>query len=196
VSEGGYEVICNACRATVSSDARVCPQCGERPDAPAPTPVGGFVSPMRVATSYSGAGGGYELPTAFMSPQWPRDLRYAGFWIRVAAYLIDSLVIVTTITIAGYFLGAWVGLFWLATLLLYFPLMESGAGQGTIGKQALNLRVTDLQGQRVSFGRALGRSFAKVLSSLFLCIGYLMIAVTGRSQGLHDLIAKTLVVRG
>jgi uncharacterized RDD family membrane protein YckC len=201
MSESGYEIVCNSCRAAVASDARSCPQCGEQmlQDASAPSPGVGFVpSPIGVAAvGYGSAapGAGYELPMAFMSPPRPRELRYGGFWIRVGAYLIDSLVIGFTLIVAQYFVGEWVALLWVASLL-YFPIMESGAGQGTVGKQALNLRVTDLQGRRLSFARALGRTFAKVLSSFLLCIGYLMVALNRRKRALHDVVAGTLVVRG
>ncbi len=82
-----------------------------------------------------------------------------------------------------------------AALLLYFPLFESSARQGTFGKQICGLAVTDTRGQRISFGRALGRYFAKFLSALVLGIGFLMVAFTPRKRGLHDLIAGTLVVR-
>jgi uncharacterized RDD family membrane protein YckC len=57
------------------------------------------------------------------------------------------------------------------------------------------LKVTDLYGNRISFERATGRHFAKILSAMILCIGYLMVAFTERKQGLHDLLAGTLVRR-
>jgi uncharacterized RDD family membrane protein YckC len=61
---------------------------------------------------------------------------------------------------------------------------------------ALGIIVTDLEGRRIGFGRATGRYFAKILSALILGIGFLMVAFTQRKQGLHDMIAGTLVVRG
>ncbi len=79
---------------------------------------------------------------------------------------------------------------------LYFALCESSAWQGTVGKLALGIRVTDLQGQRITFARALGRYPAKILSSLILGIGFLMVAWTRHRQGLHDMIAGTLVLNG
>jgi uncharacterized RDD family membrane protein YckC len=77
---------------------------------------------------------------------------------------------------------------------LYFALFESSVWQGTLGKQALRLRVTDLQARRISFARATGRYFAKIVSFLTLCVGFIMIAFTGRRQGLHDMIAETVVL--
>jgi len=79
---------------------------------------------------------------------------------------------------------------------LYFSLCESSNWQATVGKLALGIRVTDLQGNRISFLRALGRYPAKFLSYMTLCIGFLMVAWTPRKQGLHDMIAGTLVLNG
>jgi uncharacterized RDD family membrane protein YckC len=78
---------------------------------------------------------------------------------------------------------------------LYFSLMESSVWQATLGKKALGLTVTDLAGRRISFGRATGRYFAKILSTLTIGIGYLMAGFTAKKQALHDMIAGTLVLR-
>jgi uncharacterized RDD family membrane protein YckC len=79
---------------------------------------------------------------------------------------------------------------------LYFAGMESSARQGTIGKSVMSLRVADLEGQRISFGHATGRFFAKIVSGMIpFLIGYLMAAFTEKKQALHDLIAGTLVLR-
>ncbi len=144
---------------------------------------------------------------------------YAGFWVRLLAYLIDFVVL----TIAQFAIFAVFGVSLMATdpmdpdsaanifattggiiaysivvigSILYFVLMESTARQGTLGKMALGLVVTDTAGRRISFARALGRYFAKILSGVILLIGYIMIAFTERKQGLHDLIASTYVIKG
>jgi uncharacterized RDD family membrane protein YckC len=128
---------------------------------------------------------------------------YAGFWRRVAAVLIDGLLLAAVtapLTAAmvddpyrwggpGNVLSSAIG--W-----LYFALMESSSRQATLGKMALGIRVTDLEGERIGFGRATGRYFAKILSALILGIGFLMAAFTEKKQGLHDILAQTLVVRG
>jgi uncharacterized RDD family membrane protein YckC len=57
------------------------------------------------------------------------------------------------------------------------------------------MKVTDLNGARISFGRATARHFAKVLSAFVLFIGFIMVGFTERKQGLHDLLAGTLVRR-
>ncbi len=77
---------------------------------------------------------------------------------------------------------------------LYFALMESSVKQGTLGKMALGIIVTDANGNRISFGRATGRYFAKIISGAILCIGYIMAGFTEKKQALHDMIAGCLVV--
>ena len=79
---------------------------------------------------------------------------------------------------------------------LYYASMESSTHQATLGKMALGLYVTDLNRQRLSFGRASGRFFAKLVSGLIpFAIGYIMAGFTARKQALHDMIASCLVLR-
>jgi uncharacterized RDD family membrane protein YckC len=79
---------------------------------------------------------------------------------------------------------------------LYFAYLESGEKQATWGKQALGIYVTDLAGQRITFGRATGRFFGKIVTGLIpLGIGFIMAGFTERRQALHDMIASTLVLR-
>ncbi|MDA2913784.1 RDD family protein [Acidobacteriia bacterium AH_259_A11_L15] len=91
-------------------------------------------------------------------------------------------------SVLGYLIG-------FAGYLLYFAFMESSSWQATLGKKALSLMVTDSDGNRLSFGRALGRNLAKIVSSLTLLIGYLMAGFTQKKQALHDMIAGCLVVK-
>ncbi len=143
-------------------------------------------------------------------------MEYAGFWLRLAAYIIDSIILNTVFFVlalivgvasailqnvvgaAGFFVGALsMSLLYILSFVggwLYFAMMESSPRQGTLGKMALGMKVTDLQGRRISFGRATGRFFAKMLSALTLLIGYVMIGFTEKKQGLHDKIAETYVV--
>jgi uncharacterized RDD family membrane protein YckC len=78
---------------------------------------------------------------------------------------------------------------------LYHAAMESSAKQGTLGKMLLKIRVTDLNGQRLSFWRATARHFSKILSTFTLLIGFLMPAWTKKKQALHDKVSGCLVVR-
>jgi uncharacterized RDD family membrane protein YckC len=71
--------------------------------------------------------------------------------------------------------------------------MESSKYRATVGKIALKLIVTDLQGNRISFSKALIRRFAMFLSAI-LFIGFLMVLFTKKKQALHDMIAGTLVL--
>ena len=94
-------------------------------------------------------------------------------------------------------LGVLFKMFIIRTILhwLYFALMESSTWQATLGKKALGLEVTDLEGKRIGFGRASGRFFGKILSALILWIGFIMAGFTERKQALHDMLAGTLVIR-
>ncbi len=79
---------------------------------------------------------------------------------------------------------------------LYSSLLESSSWQATVGKKLIGLRVTDLNGYRISFGKATGRYFGKILSSMICLVGFIMVAFTEKQQALHDQLAGTLVVMG
>jgi uncharacterized RDD family membrane protein YckC len=76
---------------------------------------------------------------------------------------------------------------------LYYAGFESSYLMATPGKKLLGLYVTNSDNQRISFGQATGRYFAKVISAVILGIGYLMAGFTERKQALHDTIANCLV---
>jgi uncharacterized RDD family membrane protein YckC len=79
---------------------------------------------------------------------------------------------------------------------LYYAYLESGEKQATWGKQVLGIYVTDLSGNRVTFARASGRYFARLITGMIpLAIGYIMAGFTERKQALHDMIASCLVLR-
>lgn len=78
---------------------------------------------------------------------------------------------------------------------LYYAIMESSKLQGTLGKMALGIKVTKITGEKITFGRATGRFFAKGFLSSILCIGYIIAFFTEKKQALHDLIASTIVVK-
>lgn len=77
---------------------------------------------------------------------------------------------------------------------LYHAWLESSTVQATPGKLALGIMVTDLEGGRISFGRASVRFFGMFVSAFIFLIGFLMVAFTRRKQALHDIIAGCLVV--
>jgi uncharacterized RDD family membrane protein YckC len=123
---------------------------------------------------------------------------YASFLHRAGACVIDNVIVSVAIAILGALLGASVGetflrLIFFAIAILYLSLMESSKYRATLGKIALKLIVTDLQGNRISFSRALGRRLAAILSGISI-IGLLMVLFTKKKQALHDMIAGTLVL--
>ena len=77
---------------------------------------------------------------------------------------------------------------------LYHSVMTSSSTQATLGKMILGIKVTDLTGNRVSFGRATGRHFGAFISGFIFGIGYIMVAFTKKKQGLHDMMSGCLVV--
>jgi uncharacterized RDD family membrane protein YckC len=191
-------VYCTQCGSPNADDARFCFHCGT------PLPAAVAAAPPPVA-----------VPPA-------RTVGYAGFWRRFLAYVIDRLIVgipLSIIIIAFMipsiiafcnrdwngvnisvaivsFVMSWV---WLALLvvvahLLYFIWFESSHFQATPGKMLLGIIVTDMQGQRVSVSRALGRNLGKILSHLILNIGFIMAGLTARKQALHDMLADCLVV--
>ncbi|BCN93891.1 hypothetical protein THMIRHAM_16760 [Thiomicrorhabdus immobilis] len=143
-----------------------------------------------------------------------KPVTYGGFWKRVAAYIIDWLILMllsfVLMIIMGVFLAfkgldpedetAMLGVSLMGNLItlmltwFYYAGMESSSKQGTFGKSLLGMKVTDLNGGRISFLRASARYFSKILSALLLFIGFIMVAFTEKKQGLHDMIAATLVV--
>ena len=135
---------------------------------------------------------------------------YSGFWRRFGAAIIDGIImqiaqLIILLPLGGGLsllgpsdaaAGGFAILSWIVLLVaqwLYYALMESSAKQATLGKMALGIIVTDTDGQRISFLRATGRYFGKIISALILMIGYIMAAFTERKQALHDIMASTLV---
>jgi uncharacterized RDD family membrane protein YckC len=151
---------------------------------------------------------------------------YAGFWLRAVGYLIDEAVLVLGVGILALIAVALIGVdtlrttfeglnknedqmpvelvlmigtFFLAACLmawLYYAWMESSSSQGTLGKMALGLIVTDMHGRRISFARATARFFARFITSMIpLGIGYILAGITEKKQALHDIIAGCLMLR-
>jgi len=78
---------------------------------------------------------------------------------------------------------------------LYFTLMESSKYQATLGKMALGLKVTDMNGNKLDFVKALLRQLGKIISGMIMLIGYIMAGLTEKKQALHDILAGALVVK-
>jgi uncharacterized RDD family membrane protein YckC len=149
------------------------------------------------------------------APPGTTAVGYGGFWLRVVAYIVDGILLNIAFGIIAFLTGlsmmpanfatmdpgellSATGTLQLASLVitwLYFSLMESSPRGATVGKMAVGLRVVTDEGTRLSFLNATGRFFAKFVSAIILCIGFLMVAFTDRKRGLHDMIAGTLVVK-
>jgi len=205
MSDDSFEIICPRCRASVPADAEICPACGHEL----------ITRPVRAATASTAARPADAQPpededaarqaferirelSAHVPPSRAVALApsaYAGFWIRVLASLIDEVLILGAVFVTVE-LGArtLAGLVIFAGVFLYYPLMEASDAQGTIGKLVLGLAVTDTAGRRISYARAYGRVFGRIVCAVTGNIGYLLVAFTSRKQGLHDLIAGTLVL--
>jgi uncharacterized RDD family membrane protein YckC len=150
----------------------------------------------------------------FQSSEAPKrqSVVYAGFWLRVFAYLLDSILlgIVTGFVILRPLMeragippdNPWVlftgnsrqivaiNLLVGMVSWLYWATLESSIWQATIGKRVFGLRVTDLAGRRISFARASGRHFGKIIF-----VGFILAGFTEKKQALHDMMAGCLVIR-
>ena len=198
---------CTKCGAGLAQGAVFCSVCGQTTGGP--TTVAGV--------PVVSAGGAW--------PAGP-VLPYAGFWLRFVAYIIDGfvlgagfiaiIVVLAMVTglgsavsrihsgedigeafallgVASIFLGIGIAIVggW-----LYFAMMESSSWQATLGKRALSIEVTDMAGQRISFGRASGRHFGKIITNLIpFAIGYILAGFTEKKQAVHDMIASCLVLK-
>jgi uncharacterized RDD family membrane protein YckC len=201
---------CNKCGAQNAAGAQFCSRCGA-PTSPTPGVVPTSVPSSTPAAPYAGS------PASYPAVAPAVGVRYGGFWIRVVAAIIDAIilrVVVAPVTMIfgalGFAGGMMTGLphrglallgGGVTLILLFFgawlyeAFMESSSYQATLGKMIFGMKVTDLNGNRISFERATGRHFAKFLSAMILFIGYIMVGLTERKQGLHDLLAGTLVRR-
>jgi uncharacterized RDD family membrane protein YckC len=144
-------------------------------------------------------------------------VKFAGFWRRFAASMLDTLVIaaglgaVLLITLFVMFMvlpedvkdlppkwdAALGPIMWAAAIILpwlYYALMESSGKQASLGKLAMKMAVTDHEGKKISFWRATSRHVSKFISGILLFTGYLMAAFTERKQALHDLMAGALII--
>jgi len=205
-------VFCSKCGAQNFATAQSCQKCGGGLSvglAPMPRAVPAQAYATAPAVAYA------AVPTS----------RYGGFWLRLLAHLIDhvilgaiaaplffmlvlpsivrvineaernrepspELIVAIVSSVFIYVVLAFVGQW------LYEALLTSSSWQATLGKRVLQLKVTDELGNRIGFGRATGRFFAKIVSSMFFCIGFIMVGLTDRKRGLHDMLAGTLVMKG
>ncbi len=141
----------------------------------------------------------------------PSEMEYGGFWIRLGAKIIDAIAVGIIQTIVSFPLGLLIGfsdsgdsalligqglnlLFSLIMPIIYTTWFL-GTYAATPGKMVCRLRVVSAYGERISYMAAFGRTMAEWLSSLILCIGYLMAAFDEEKRTLHDRICNTRVIR-
>jgi uncharacterized RDD family membrane protein YckC len=146
------------------------------------------------------------------------EVVYAGFWKRVAAYTIDSIVVGMVGGIIGGVIGGVLGVMLLgaggtsantsgmliiqglanlagiALGVAYFGWMHSSSAMATLGKMAIGIKVVREDGTRISFLRGMGRYFALIVSSIPLGLGFVMAGFTERKRALHDMMCDTVVV--
>ena len=203
-------VFCSQCGTSNLSSARFCSKCGATV-----TLLGSGTAMTPAAPGAMPAPAAMPAPDMIVSP-------YGGFWIRFLALFLDSMILgAVTVPIVLIFMGASIAAiahlgpdpspeqvfsilvpFFVIVIplsiclqWLYDAFMTSGNMQATLGKRICGLKVTDMAGNRISFGRATGRHFVRAFISGILCIGFIMAAFTDRKQGLHDMIAGTLVMK-
>ncbi|NOH73162.1 RDD family protein [Vibrio pectenicida] len=136
------------------------------------------------------------------------SLQYAGFWPRLGATLIDTvLLFLLTIPVMAwiygelywnsdeFLLGGWdLVLNWISPLFatVIFWVYRSA----TPGKMVFNLEVLNAKtGQPLTISTAITRYFSYYLSAIPLCLGFIWIILNKKKQGWHDLIAGTIVVK-
>lgn len=194
-------VFCQDCGNELASQYKFCPGCGSRnvgpgkPNIRASSPLP--QTPRQVAQ-----------PGNFQASASTTGAAYAGFWRRGGAMMIDYIIV----TLGGLMIGFLIGLIgvvvgfgegFIAFLIyaivipaswFYYAGMESSAKQATLGKRMLGLIVCDMNGQRITRGRATKRLFSKFVSTIILYIGFIMAAFTERKQALHDKMVGTVVL--
>ena len=137
----------------------------------------------------------------------PSEVKYAGFWIRFAAYIIDIVILgVVTEVLSAVFGAIGVdsatksGAITIQAISIvigagYFIYFHSSDKMATIGKQAMGIKVVNAETfARISQLNALGRYAAIFISSFTLCIGFIMAGFTKKNQALHDFMAGTVVI--
>jgi uncharacterized RDD family membrane protein YckC len=186
-------MFCSRCGTWLADDAPICPLCGLvlRPGAVASTPG----------------------PASGMAPRQGaaiiEQVAYAGFWRRCVGLLIDVVVTYFPIATVRVLLGLpasgsfdpllpsawWAALFELLIDWLYASILISSPWRATLGQAVMDLHVTDLDGNRISFARASARYLAQLLNLVTVGFGLILQVFSARRQALHDLVSGTVVVR-
>jgi uncharacterized RDD family membrane protein YckC len=181
-------MFCTRCGSWTRDDAVTCPLCG-----------------LALRAGHEPALAAHASAAGRVAP-----VVYGGFWRRFVAALLDTILLYFPAATVRVVLGlSATGMFdpetassWVATTFefvldfIYATAFQCSPARATLGMQLMDLHVTDLNGDRISFARATGRYFATLLSIVTFGVGYLLQLFTSRRQTLHDLLAGTVVVRG
>lgn len=202
---------CRVCGSEVHPNAEICVSCGCRPLA-GDTYCQECGTETRQKQEYC-----IECGTNLPNIKAREDEPYAGFWLRVAAYLIDSVIIGAAamiiltffMFISFLFIGFLSEIAVLLGLLFYFGIyiiiaamaisywifMNASKWQGTIGKIVVGIKVVDMEGNRLTYGKSGLRYLTYIVSGLTLGVGFILAAFTDKKQALHDMLVDTLVVK-
>lgn len=174
-----------------------------------------------ITNQWESAAAMFEFADYFESQgiYYPTRTILANFWWRALAYIIDYIIVFLSLMILLVGLGfilTYTGrnsyqtvasdttvadtnmalrLLVLIILTFYNAAFEATRLQGSIGKAICKLKVVNAAGERISFGVALGRNFAKILSSMVCGMGFFSVLWDQNRQGWHDHLAKTFIIR-
>lgn len=189
---------CGKCGAEIGDDTERCNQCGE---------------PANAAQDAT------DQPAAESVRPQQQPIAYAGFWLRFVAFVLDLLIVglatgpvtfkpllsnvgaqasmrdIFAFYMSGSTQATAITLLMQLIYWLYYAAFESSKWQATLGKKFIGIYVTDMNGTRISFARASGRHFGKLLSQFILFFGYVMAGFTEKKQALHDMLAGCLVMK-
>ena len=203
-------MFCQACGANVPDGTAFCTSCGR--------PI--------VGHSVGQSGGAAAVAMAPPVVVAGTSTAFAGFWLRLVAAILDNVILaIPTAPLAILIFATMLPglalargnpallfvtffprlIFFVILILalkwLYWALMEASSWQATLGKKALGLYVTDLEGNRVSFGKASGRFWSGrglslvPLGNLYYLVDCICCGFTEKKQAVHDMIAGCLVMR-
>lgn len=122
------------------------------------------------------------------------QFKQADFALRMAATMIDLIILIIPVVLLIIFTKVIGVILCVIIGWAYYALLESSSLQGTIGKFALKLEVTDLEGQPLNLLQATKRYFAHYLSILTLGAGFIVLAFNDKKQAVHDLLTDCMVL--
>lgn len=171
------QLYCPVCAAAITAGAQFCSNCGSQfsREQPSPTQIAGEAPP----------------------PVGVIGIDYAGFWMRLLAFIVDAIPLVVLIALVDFVSENLATRYLLRVLILftYFVGFWVATNGSTPGKMAMGIRIVRSNGEPIDAGWSMIRFIGYCLSFVLLLSGFVMIAFTPQKRGLHDYIAQTVVVR-